>query len=200
MGWTVDDVVGAARRAHAEMAHLEQELNAADAKLGDGDTGIMLKRVLNRMAGLDLSQTADIGNALSQLARAAAAATGSSLGTLLATALLSMARDLKGETELDPSRLVGLITTARDSMMARGKAELGDKTILDSLNAVIITLEAEQSKPVGQAVVEGAQRALDEFRDKPSMRGRARMFGDATIGLDDPGMLAFKELVQAIAR
>ncbi|WP_127142996.1 DAK2 domain-containing protein [Pelagibacterium montanilacus] len=200
MGWTVSDIAGAVGRAHTEMGRLEQELNAADAKLGDGDTGGMLKRVLDRMAALDLSGVEDAGSALSQLARAAAAATGSSLGTLLATALLTMSRELKGQAEVDPSSLDGLLAGARDAMMARGKAELGDKTVLDSIEAVIVALRSHGGGDVGPVVIGAARDALDQYRDRTNKRGRARMFGDATVGMDDPGMLAFKELVEAMAR
>lgn len=199
MGWTVSDIAEAVTRAHTEMGRLEQELNAADAKLGDGDTGGMLKRVLDRMAALDLSGVDDVGAAISRLARAAAAATGSSLGTLLATALLTMSRELKGEAELDPARLDELLAGARDAMMARGKADLGDKTVLDSLEAVIVALRGDAGNAVGPTVIGAACDALEQYRNKPNKRGRARMFGEATVGLDDPGMLAFKELVEAMA-
>ena len=47
MGMRVNDVAGAVERAHAAMAYLEQDLNEADSKLGDGDTGSMLARVMD---------------------------------------------------------------------------------------------------------------------------------------------------------
>jgi len=44
------------------------------------------------------------------------------------------------------------------------------------------------------------QSTLDEFRDKPNKLGRARMFGEKSAGLDDPGMLAIQEMVSALSR
>lgn len=200
MGWTVRDLDAAVQRAHAAMADLEQDLNDADSKLGDGDTGGMLARVLDRMAGQDLAQTDDIGAAFAQLAKAAASATGSSLGTLLATALLTFAKATNSQSELDPAHLGTLIEQARDAMMARGGAELGDKTVLDSLDAIAAAFKAQPGAGnTGAQAVAAADAALDAFRNQPSKRGRARMFGDATVGRDDPGMLAVAGLTRALA-
>src|SRR3546814_19504700 len=86
MSITVASIGLAVARAQGAMPALEQELNAADAKLGDGDTGGMLARLVGRMAEQDLSAVPDLGRAFSILPRAAAAATGTSLGRLFATA------------------------------------------------------------------------------------------------------------------
>ncbi|KAB2784169.1 dihydroxyacetone kinase subunit L [Brucella anthropi] len=185
-----------ARAAHQAMGELEQELNAADARLGDGDTGSMLARLFAALAQTDLSQAEDMGVAFSTLAKAAAISTGSSLGTLVATALLTIGKENKGRANLDGSDMPALLASAMEAMMARGKAAPGDKTILDSLDAVIKSLTRE---PTLHAAAEGAQRALDDFRSKPNRIGRARMFGDNTIGIDDPGMLAFALLSRRLA-
>lgn len=83
MGLTVTHIAAGVALAHGRMATLEQELNAADAKLGDGDTGGMLRRVLDLMAEQRMEGIDDVGVSLGILAKAAASATGSSLGTLL---------------------------------------------------------------------------------------------------------------------
>jgi dihydroxyacetone kinase-like protein len=197
MAITVQTIADLARKANASIKLHEQALNEADSRLGDGDTGGMLARVISTMAEQDLSGAADPGAALSLLARAAASATGSSLGTLLATALLTMARETKGQAEIDPAALADLVGKARDAMMARGGARLGDKTVLDAMDAAARALEGADNP--AQAVAAAADEALAAFRDKPNRIGRARMFGDATIGIDDPGMLAFARLARDLA-
>jgi phosphoenolpyruvate---glycerone phosphotransferase subunit DhaL len=200
MSITVTSIAAAIARANEAMGGLEQMLNDADAKLGDGDTGGMLARVIGKMAEVDLSSTADPGAALSQLAKAATVATGSSLGTLFATGLLAAGRDAKGRETLDVGDLSGLVATARDAMIARGGASLGDKTVLDSLNAIAEVLKgAETPEQAARDAARAASEALDAFRSRPNRIGRARMFGDQTIGIDDPGMLAIKELSAALA-
>ena len=199
MAITVDTLAAAVARSHAAISVLEQELNAADAKIGDGDTGVMLSRVIRRMAEHDLSGTTDIGEAFNGLARAAASATGSSLGTLLATGMMAMGREAKGKDNIPVEALGGLFAKALEAMTARGGAKLGDKTVIDSLDAVVQTL-SRVSTPAeaAQAVSAAVEQVLDAFRQRPNRIGRARMFGDATIGIDDPGMLAFTRLTHAI--
>ncbi|MDX3926220.1 MAG: DAK2 domain-containing protein [Shinella sp.] len=200
MSITVSSIAAAVARANAAMEPLEQVLNDADAKLGDGDTGGMLARVIGKMAKVDLASVADPGAALSQLAKAATLATGSSLGTLFATGLLAAGREAKGRETIGVGDLSGLVATARDAMIARGGAALGDKTVLDSLDAVAEALkEAETPEQAASAAAKAASDALDAFRSRPNRIGRARMFGDQTIGIDDPGMLAIKELTAALA-
>lgn len=194
-----DIAVGAARASRA-MAGLEQELNHADAALGDGDTGGMLARVIARIADAGAADAEDVGAAFAVLAKAALAGTGSSLGTLMATGLMACSRETRGQVAVDWSRLGGLLGLARDAMIARGGAELGDKTVLDALDAVA-TACAGLSDPaaIASAARTAAGQALDAFRDRPCRIGRARMFADKSVGMNDPGMLAFARLVDAVA-
>ncbi|MBO9178287.1 MULTISPECIES: dihydroxyacetone kinase subunit L [unclassified Rhizobium] len=181
---------------HRAMRDLEQVLNAADAKLGDGDTGTMLARLFAGLSQTDLSQASDISAAFNALARAAATSTGSSLGTLVATALLTFGKETKGHVAIEASAMPKLLDKAMEAMMARGKAEIGDKTILDSVDAIARRLA---ETPDLQTAADASEAALDEFRSKPNRIGRARMFGDQTIGVDDPGMLAVARLTRSLA-
>lgn len=200
MSITVAMIASSVARANEAMGDLEQILNDADAKLGDGDTGGMLARVIGRMAEVDLSNAACPGAALTQLAKAATNATGSSLGTLFATGLLAAGREAKGREVIAPADLASLVATARDAMIARGGASLGDKTVLDSLDAIAAALNgAQTSADAAKAAAKASSDALDAFRSKPNRIGRARMFGDQTVGHDDPGMLAIKSLSAALA-
>ena len=104
------------------------------------------------------------------------------------------------ETSVAPERVSGLVALARDAMQARGKAELGGKTVLDSLDAVARATEGVgDADAVADAAARAADEALDAFRDERATVGRARMFGDKTIGMDDPGMLAMQRIVRALA-
>ncbi|SOC45125.1 dihydroxyacetone kinase-like protein [Rhizobium subbaraonis] len=198
--FAVKDVKAIVSKAAAAMVELEQELNAADAKLGDGDTGGMLARVISAIDKAAAASDEDVGACFSAYAKAAAVATGSSLGTLFATALMTFAKGTKGHEAVPLSELAPLFAKARDAMMARGGAALGDKTVLDAIDAVARALEGVSDPLVAKRLaVEATQAALLEFHGRPNKIGRARMFADQTIGLDDPGMLAFAKLCKAVA-
>lgn len=182
------------------MPAIEQDLNAADAKLGDGDTGGMLARVFLGLRAAELDD-GDIGASLIALSRAANEATGSSLGNLIATALAAIGRKVRGQAELDASQLTGLLGIARDAMLERGGADLGDKTVIDSIDAIAKAV-ADRSDwaEIGIAAAQAAADTLVAFRGNPIRTGRARMFGDATRELDDPGILAVSMLLDVIIR
>ena len=117
---TVQTLRDAVARSDARMERLEDPLNAADALLGDGDTGSMLARVIEKMTATDLTATTDVGAAFNALARATMAATGSSLGTLPATALLPFAKATKGLSEVPRSDRSGLTEQPIEALQARG--------------------------------------------------------------------------------
>lgn len=188
---TVEVLRAAACHAHDAMCRNEQRLNEADGKLGDGDTGSMLARLTEALAGTDIAQAEDLGAAFALYARAGSAATGSSLGTLLVTALLAASKATKGKPAIGWNELSPLVGAALEAMMRRGGASLGDKTILDAVHAVAEALrEVSDEATARRLAAEAARRTLDDFRDKPNRIGRARMFAERSIGQDDPGMLA----------
>jgi hypothetical protein len=85
-------------------------------------------------------------------------------------------------------------------MMIRGGAKLGDKTVVDMIDAVAVALDGCATREeASQAAQKASRETLTTFRDRPNRLGRARVFGDKTIGLDDPGMLAFSRLLAAVA-
>jgi dihydroxyacetone kinase-like protein len=84
-------------------------------------------------------------------------------------------------------------------MSARGKASLGDKTVLDAVSAAAsVSAGLDDPAEIRSRVLPAVDAALDEFRGKPSKIGRARIFADRSIGLDDPGMVAFKVMLGAL--
>lgn len=196
--YQINDLTGAVQRIMLDMSELEVTLNAADAHLGDGDTGAMLARLLASVS--DAAPAPDIGATLIAYAKAAGAATGSSLGTLISSALLTVGRQTKGRLTLSPQDLSGLLATARDTMLARGQASLGDKTVIDAVHALSVALSDQRDRgAVKTAATIAVDAVLAQYRDQTCKIGRARMYADRSRGLDDPGMLAFARIVQAAA-
>ncbi len=186
-------------RLHAAMERDADMLNTADGALGDGDLGVTMTRGMALVAASADDLPDDLGRALLTCAQAFTKSSGSSYGTLLATGLMAVAKAVKGETEIPASRVSELAALARDAMQARGKAELGGKTVLDSLDALsTATAESTETTQVAEAAARSVEDALDTYRDKKATIGRARIFGDKSVGLDDPGMLAMARIVSAV--
>lgn len=200
MTLTVADLRGAIDRLVVAMARDFDALNTADGALGDGDLGVTLTRGTKAMQEAAPTLPEDLGQALLACAQAFTRTSGSSYGTLMATGLMSMAKALKGRTGVEASEASALIAGARDAMQARGKAELGGKTVLDSLDAMAsATAGLSDPAEVASAAADAAAKAQAALKDKPATVGRARIFGEKTIGMDDPGMIAMTAIAAAIA-
>jgi dihydroxyacetone kinase-like protein len=197
--FTTADLRAAARRIADGVAGATDELNGLDGQLGDGDLGVTVGRGWQAVAAAAETAPDDVGKAFLAAAKAFQSVSSSSFGTLIATAFMSAAKMSNGRTEVAIAEVPQFLTAARDSMMVRGKAALGDKTVLDSLDAVIRAIGTAESAAMLALANDASARALDEFRARPNRIGRARMFADRSIGLDDPGMVAFHRIVGALA-
>lgn len=188
----------ALERVAAATAEASAELCAADGALGDGDLGITVSKGFAEAAGACLPD--DFGMALLEAAKAFQRVSSSSYGTLVATAFMAAAKATKGKTSIDAAEIPALVAAARDAMMARGKGALGDKTVLDSLNAIANAIEGVAPEAMVTTAVAAAGDSLEEYKGRPNRLGRARMFGDKSIGLSDPGQLALLRIVEGLAR
>lgn len=201
MAITLETLADAIARANDAMTGLTDVLNAADAKLGDGDTGTMLARLIATFAAVDVRNAENLGAGFMALAKAGAASTGSSLGTLIITGMMTAGKATAGKSELAWADLSGLLAAIRSAAMARGKAELGAKTIIDGLDALATGLDGKTDVASTAIAARNSMDAvLAEFRNRPSAMGRARMFAEKSIGLDDPGMLALAEIVRSLVQ
>ena len=196
---TTDSIKTAATKIAQLMEESADELNAADGLLGDGDLGITMVRGFREIIEVRDSLPDDVGMALFQCAKAFTKSSGSSYGTLLATGLMSVAKKKKGQQEIQVEEISALLNDALDAMKQRGKAELGDKTVLDVIAA---SSQAAKDQSDGSRVLKAINDAvtstIDEFRSRQSKIGRARIFSEKSIGLDDPGMLAFRKMLEAL--
>ena len=147
------------------------EFNAADAAIGDGDLGITILNGLEEINNNINNFKDDIGENFMICSQAFVKKTGSSFGTLIAFSFMNISKNLKGKTKL------------------------GDKTIAYSLDIIIKKLKDNSN--YSEVFKSATKQALDDFKGKKILIGRARMFEDKTKDLDDPGMFALNKLSEA---
>jgi dihydroxyacetone kinase-like protein len=183
----------------AKLEVCADELNALDAVLGDGDLGVTMVRGAKSVQAELENLPDDVGMALLKCAQAFTKISGSTLGTLLATGLMSAAKATKGRREVPWNEVSSLLAGAGNSMSSRSQGQLGDKTILDALEAArAATQGLEDPAAMISASNEAVASTLERFRNHASRQGRARIFGDKSIGQDDPGMVAFKRILESL--
>jgi dihydroxyacetone kinase-like protein len=187
------------RRIAAHMEMVADALNTLDGKLGDGDLGVTMQRGGRELEKALPTLPADVGMALMACAQAITRVSGSSYGTLLATGLMSAAKATRGRTEVPWSELSDLLHGALEAMMARGKASLGDKTVLDALDAASSAVDGVAPADMLAAASDAVDDTMASMRGQQAKIGRARIFGERSVGLDDPGMLAFREILRGLS-
>lgn len=185
--------------ALSQVAESKDELRDLDAALGDGDLGITVSKgcaaVRERLSGMAGASPADVIRATGT---AFAAANPSTMAALVGGALLAGAKAVSDRTDLDRQDALRLARAAADSVATRGKAEIGDKTMLDAIVPSIDALAAAQDEDPLPGMVDAASRAVAETTPLQSKRGRAAWVGERSIGQADPGATAYLRLLEAL--
>ena len=177
--------------AGAVIAHAD-ELTALDQAIGDGDHGLNMKRGFEAvLADVDTISAKPIPEALKAIGTTLVMKVGGASGPLYGTLALALAKELPA----DPSHadLARALKAAIEAVKARGKSEIGQKTMLDVLAPVAAALES------GADPVAAAQAAAEATVPMKAIRGRASFLGDRSIGHMDPGARSSALLVAAIA-
>jgi dihydroxyacetone kinase-like protein len=174
------------------------EFNVADGKIGDGDLGIT---ILNGLEEIDknISEfTDDLSTNFMICSKAFVKKSGSSFGTLIAFSFMNISKNLKGKNFCDHDDIINIINITMNTIKERGKTKIGDKTILDTLDFILKNLRVTKDNINYPELFKSSSKdALDAFKGKKILIGRARMFEDKTRDLDDPGMLALYKLSEA---
>ena len=171
------------------------EFNVADGKIGDGDLGITILKGLEEINNNKANFKDDMGSNFMVCSQAFVKKSGSSFGTLIAFSFMNISKNLKGKTSCNHDDIVNIFETSLKTIQERGKTKLGDKTIVDSLDLIIKKLE--DNKNYSEVLKSATKQALEDFKGKKILIGRARMFEDKTKDLDDPGMFALDKLSNA---
>ena len=132
---TTDSLRWAIGRFAEQMNRCADELNTLDGALGDGDLGVNMLRAAQRLTADAPGLPADAGMALLKCAQAFTSVSASTYGTLLATGLMAAAKLTKGRSEVPWAETSTLLGAALRAMSDRGKGQLGDKTVLDGVEA-----------------------------------------------------------------
>ena len=171
------------------------DFNSADGKIGDGDLGVTILHGLEEVNNNLSKFSDDMGSNFMLCSQAFVKRSGSSFGTLIAFSFMNISKNLKGKTVCNHEDIVAIFETALKTILERGKTNLGDKTIADSLDLIIKNLKDNQN--YAEVFKSSTKQALEDFKGKKIKIGRARMFEDKTMDLDDPGMFALNRLSSA---
>jgi phosphoenolpyruvate---glycerone phosphotransferase subunit DhaL len=198
---TTDTVTTWMTRFAASMSEHREELVRLDTAIGDGDHGTNMDRGMRKaLENLNAKEQADVGAVLKTVAMALVSSVGGAAGPLYGTLLLQMGTALDGKPEVDPAGYAAAWRKGVAGVQARGKAEPGDKTMIDALLPAVAALEQASDLDSGlQAAASAAERGMRETIPLIARKGRASYLGERSKDHQDPGATSSYYLCQTAA-
>jgi dihydroxyacetone kinase-like protein len=205
-GCTTADVVTAVRAIAATVTEHKVELTHLDREIGDGDHGENLAKGFTAVvAKLDAGTPDTPGAVLKLVATTLISTVGGASGPLFGTAFLRASTSVGSEAELDAAAVAAAIEAARGGVVARGKAEPGDKTMVDALTpaaaaAVETAAGGGDVAAVLRAAATAAAAGAVDTAPLQARKGRASYLGERSVGHADPGATSVSLLLAALVR
>jgi len=201
----VDALVRWMRRFAELVADHREDLTALDAAIGDADHGTNMDRGMNAVvASLDQA-TPGASALLKRVGMTLVRTVGGASGPLYGTFFLRMATSLGDDADSVPAAVFAkALRAGLEGVVARGKAEVGDKTMVDALAPAADAVETELGRGGDLAsALAAAARAADAGRDATTpmraRKGRASYLGERSVGHQDPGATSAALLIVAAA-
>ena len=189
----------------ATVAENKEYLTELDSAIGDADHGINMNRGMQAVLGkLDAGEAADVGALLKTVGMTLVSTVGGASGPLYGTLFLEMGKSTAGKSELSGEDWADALAAGVAGVQRRGKAELGDKTMVDAL---VPAVEAVRSALAGGAALdealrrsaEAAQAAMTATIPLVARKGRASYLGERSANHQDPGATSSWLLLRAAA-
>ena len=181
-------------------------LTELDSAIGDADHGINMNRGMQAVLGkIDgIGETDDIGALLKTVGMTLVSTVGGAGGPLYGTLFLQMGTSAAGKSELSPDDWAAALAAGVTGVQSRGKAELGDKTMIDALAPAVAALQAAlaDGSTFDDALrrsAEAAEGGMKATIPLVARKGRASYLGERSAGHQDPGATSSWLLVSGAA-
>jgi dihydroxyacetone kinase-like protein len=191
------------KRFAADVAENRAYLTKLDGAIGDGDHGTNMDRGMKKvLERLETTDGDDIGASLKAVGMTLVSSVGGAAGPLYGTLFLQMGQATAGRSELDLAGFTEALDAGVQGVIKRGKAEPGDKTMLDALNPALEALRAGDADDVAGSLARAAEAAREGMESTVPMvarKGRASYLGERSAGHQDPGATSSHLLLKTAA-
>lgn len=191
------------------LEHNKDYLTELDAAIGDADHGINMNRGFQKVVSqLPSVADKDIGSILKTVSMTLISSVGGASGPLYGTMFLRASTAVAGKSELTDEDMVALLQAAVDGVIQRGKANLGDKTMLDALSPAVdafkqAVADGASTQEALQQAVAAAEQGMKNTIVLVAKKGRASYLGDRSANHQDPGAtstyLILKTLLETLS-
>jgi dihydroxyacetone kinase-like protein len=183
----------------------KEYLSELDGAIGDGDHGVNMAKCFREVRKkLAESAAEDVGTLFKDVGMVVLNSVGGAMGALYGTFFLKLSRESAGKSEVNLKDLVRMLQTGEQGILDIGKANLGDKTLIDTLAPAVRAIEAAEKE--GQALTGAlagfelaAKQGMQSTRDMLAKVGRASRLGERTIGHQDAGATSCYFILRSLA-
>ena len=179
-------------------------LTGLDSAIGDGDHGINMSRgFLAVMEKLPQMEDKDIATILKNVGMTLVSTVGGASGPLYGTAFMRAGAAAAGKTALQGADFLALLDAAVEGIRQRGKAQKGEKTMLDALVPALEAFEAEHASGASprralERAVDAAREGVEHTKTIIATKGRASYLGERSLGHQDPGATSALLMLEAL--
>lgn len=160
----------------------KQYLSDLDNAIGDGDHGFNMAKAFGvYFETLEKKELNSIQEEFKTLAMTLLSKVGGTAGPIYASAFLAMSKQLTDVTELNHELMIELVTVGLEAIQQRGKAEVGEKTLVDVWHPILNALKENE------LTAEKIDEMVEATGPLKATKGRASYLGDRSIGHIDPG-------------
>lgn len=180
-------------------------LSDLDGAIGDGDHGVNMAKCFREVKKkLTASSAADVGTLFKDVGMVVLNSVGGAMGALYGTFFLKLSQESAGKSEVNLSDLVAMLQTGEKGILDIGKANPGDKTLIDTLSPAVRAIEAaeKEGKTLAQALADfkqAAKKGMESTKDMLAKMGRASRLGERTIGHQDAGATSCYFILRSLA-
>ena len=188
----------------AMMSEKADELCEMDAKMGDGDLGLTMRKGFGALPEIlrELDEP-DMGKKLMKAGMKMASVVPSTMGTLMSSGVMTGGKALTGFEEIDAKAFLEYLKGFAAGIAKRGKCARGERTVLDAVGAAADYLEKELAanpslslSEAGEAAVKGAMEGVEATRNMEPKYGKAAVHKAAAVGTVDQGACAGLYMIQ----
>jgi len=178
--------------AAKEIIASKELLTEVDSAIGDGDHGIGMATGMTKAAAKleTLEQGEDVYKLFSEMGKTMLMSMGGASGVIFGSMFMGGAKGAGPSAELGAAELAGLMERSLDTIKARGKAEVGDKTMVDALSPAVDALKANAGADL-LAALDAAEKAalagVESTKDLVAKFGRSKTLGERALGHQDAG-------------
>ena len=183
----------------------KEYLSELDGAIGDGDHGVNMAKCFREVKKkLAASSADDIGTLFREVGMVVMNSVGGAMGALYGTFFLKLSQENAGKSEIGLGDMVAMFQTGERGILDIGKANPGDKTLIDTLSPAVRAIEAAEKEGKTLAVAlsafeQAAKQGMESTRDMLAKMGRASRLGERTIGHQDAGATSCYFILRSLA-